>query len=27
VAVITKGIPHSIFNHHVTQLEFQGLVC
>ena len=27
VAVITKGIPLSIFNHHVTQLEFQGLVC
>ena len=27
VAVITKGIKHSIFNHHVSQLEFQGLVC
>jgi GTP cyclohydrolase I len=27
VAVITKGIPNSIFNHHVSQLEFSGLVC
>ena len=27
VAVITKGIKDSIFNHHVSQLEFQGLVC
>jgi len=26
-AVTTKGISDSIFNHHVTQLEMQGLVC
>lgn len=27
VAVITKGKPNSIFNHHVSHLEFSGLVC